>query len=294
MTRPDRQTAESLAERLSGLDLTRRLHLIAAELPGRLVFTTSLGVEDQALTHALAMAGLAKGRVEIVTLDTGRLFPETYDTWAETESAYGIRIAAYAPERAAAEAFVRDEGINGFRRSVAARQACCGFRKVEPLGRALDGASGWLTGLRAGQSANRAETPLAEFDPARGLIKLNPAGRLDPGAGRRLRARQLRPLQRPARPRLPVDRLRPLHPRGEARRARARRPLVVGAGRQEGMRPARRTPRGVGAAGPGARRVRDHPGSDRPPAGVRPMSAALAAAVQPSAPRRPVQTPPTV
>jgi phosphoadenosine phosphosulfate reductase len=179
MTRPDRTMADSLAERLSGLDLPGRLHLIAAEIPGRLVFTTSLGVEDQALTHGLAMAGLAmaglaKGRVEIVTLDTGRLFPEAYDTWAETESAYGIRIAAYAPERGAVEAFVRQEGINGFRRSVAARQACCGFRKVEPLGRALDGASGWLTGLRAGQSANRAETPLAAFDPARGLIKLNP------------------------------------------------------------------------------------------------------------------------
>ena len=67
--------------------------------------------------------------------------PETYDTWAETESAYGIRIRAYAPERAAEEAFVRDAGINGFRHSVAARQACCGFRKVEPLGRALDGAA---------------------------------------------------------------------------------------------------------------------------------------------------------
>ncbi|WCS27011.1 phosphoadenylyl-sulfate reductase [Methylobacterium sp. NMS14P] len=174
MTRPDRQTADSLAERLSGLDLPGRLHLIAAEIPGRLVFTTSLGVEDQALTHALAMAGLAKGRVEIVTLDTGRLFAETYDTWTETESAYGIRITAYAPERAAAEDFVRDAGINGFRRSVAARQACCGFRKVEPLGRALAGASGWLTGLRAGQSANRAETPLAAFDAERGLIKLNP------------------------------------------------------------------------------------------------------------------------
>jgi phosphoadenosine phosphosulfate reductase len=174
MTRPDRQTAESLAERLSGLDLSGRLHLIADAIPGRLVFTTSLGVEDQALTHALAMAGLAKGRVEIVTLDTGRLFAETYDTWTETESAYGIRITAYAPERAAVEDFVRTEGINGFRRSVAARQACCGFRKVEPLGRALAGASGWLTGLRAGQSANRAETPLAAFDAGRGLIKLNP------------------------------------------------------------------------------------------------------------------------
>ena len=60
MTRPDRQTAEALAERLSGLDLPGRLHLIAAEIPGRLVFTTSLGVEDQALTHALVMA---RGRV---------------------------------------------------------------------------------------------------------------------------------------------------------------------------------------------------------------------------------------
>ena len=86
----------------------------------------------------------------------------------------GSALPPTSPERAAAEDFVRDEGINGFRRSVAARQACCGFRKVEPLGRALDGASGWLTGLRAGQSANRAETPLAEFDAARGLIKLNP------------------------------------------------------------------------------------------------------------------------
>ena len=174
MTRPDRQTAEALAERLSGLDLPGRLHLIAAEIPGRLVFTTSLGRRGSGAHPCAGHGGPREGRVEIVTLDTGRLFAETYDTWAETESAYGIRIAAYAPERAAAEDFVRTEGINGFRRSVAARQACCGFRKVEPLGRALEGASGWLTGLRAGQSANRAETPLAEFDAARGLIKLNP------------------------------------------------------------------------------------------------------------------------
>jgi phosphoadenosine phosphosulfate reductase len=117
---------------------------------------------------------MAKGRTEIVTLDTGRLFPETYDVWAETEAAYGIRIRAYAPERRAEEAFVAAEGINGFRHSVAARQACCGFRKVEPLGRALEGAAAWITGLRAGQSANRADTPLAEADLDRGLIKVNP------------------------------------------------------------------------------------------------------------------------
>lgn len=166
--------AGALATRLAALDLPARLALIAREVPGRLVFTTSLGIEDQVLTHAIAMAKLAGTRIEIATLDTGRLFPETYETWVETEAAYGIRILAYVPERAAEEAFVRDEGINGFRRSVAARQACCGFRKVEPLGRALDGAAGWLTGLRAGQSANRAATPLAAYDAERDLVKLNP------------------------------------------------------------------------------------------------------------------------
>jgi len=168
--------ARALADGMAGLDLKGRIALIEATVPGRLVFTTSLGIEDQALTHALAMAkwGKGTGRTEIVTLDTGRLYPETYDTWSETESAYGIRIQAYAPEREAEERFVREEGINGFRQSVAARQACCGFRKVEPLGRALAGAAGWLTGLRAGQSANRADTPLAEADEARGLIKINP------------------------------------------------------------------------------------------------------------------------
>ena len=171
MNPSDPQAADALAAAMQERDLSGRLALIEAEIPGRLVFTTSLGLEDQALTHALA---LRKGRTEIVTLDTGRLFPETYDVWAETEAAYGIRIRAYAPERAAEEDFVAREGINGFRHAVAARQECCGFRKVEPLGRALAGARGWLTGLRAGQSANRAATPLASFDPERGLIKLNP------------------------------------------------------------------------------------------------------------------------
>ncbi|MFD0938106.1 phosphoadenosine phosphosulfate reductase family protein, partial [Methylobacterium trifolii] len=143
MTRLNAQAADDLAAAMKGLDLSRRIALAEAEIPGRLVFTTSLGIEDQALTHALAMA---KSRVEIVTLDTGRLYPETYDVWGETESAYGIRIQAYAPEREAEERFVREEGINGFRHSLAARQACCGFRKVEPLARALSGAGAWITG----------------------------------------------------------------------------------------------------------------------------------------------------
>ena len=164
-------TAEELAAALAGMDLGERIRFVEAKIRGRLVFTTSFGIEDQALTHAIAMA---KGRTEIVTLDTGRLFPETYDVWTETESAYGIRIRAYAPEREAEEDFVAREGINGFRHSVTARQECCGFRKVEPLGRALVGATIWFTGLRAGQSANRAATSLAEADLERGLVKVNP------------------------------------------------------------------------------------------------------------------------
>lgn len=171
MTHALAQTAEELSALLAGMGLEERIRYVEAKMRGRLVFTTSFGIEDQALTHAIAMA---KGRTEIVTLDTGRLFPETYDTWVETEAAYAIRIRAFTPEREAEEDFVAREGINGFRHSVAARQECCGFRKVEPLRRALEGASVWFTGLRAGQSSNRAKTPLAEADPQRGLIKVNP------------------------------------------------------------------------------------------------------------------------
>ena len=139
---------DDLAQAMAPLSLAQRVRLVAARVPGRLVFTTSFGIEDQVLTHAIAEADAG---IAVVTLDTGRLFPETTDVWAETEAAYRLRIAAVAPERAAIEAFVAREGINGFRHSIEARQDCCGLRKVEPLARALSGASGWLTGLRAGR-----------------------------------------------------------------------------------------------------------------------------------------------
>ena len=166
-----RQVANDLSGLLIDSGLADRIRLLEGEIAGRIVFTTSFGLEDQALTHALRDAG---SRAEIVTLDTGRLFPETYDTWAETEAAFDIRIRAYAPERQAEEDYVARRGINGFRHSLDAREECCGFRKIEPLKRALDGAVVWYTGLRAGQSANRASTPVVEFDPARNLLKVSP------------------------------------------------------------------------------------------------------------------------
>jgi phosphoadenosine phosphosulfate reductase len=164
---------QELAAALSRAPLPRRLALVRSRLPGRLVFTTSFGLEDQAITHAICTADPGAD-IEIVTLDTGRLFPETYDLWAETEERYGRRIPAYAPDAAALEALISDQGVSGFRRSVQNRQTCCAVRKVAPLGRALAGASGWITGLRAEQSQGRAATPFAAFDPGYGLVKINP------------------------------------------------------------------------------------------------------------------------
>jgi phosphoadenosine phosphosulfate reductase len=164
-------TAQRLTAGFANLDLFNRLAEARRAIAGRLVFTTSFGLEDQAIAHAILSQDLP---IDIVTLDTGRLFPETYAVWSETEARYGRRIRAFYPERMSVEAFVAQHGIDGFRVSIAARQACCAVRKVEPLGRALDGASGWITGLRAEQSWERATTPYAAVDPARGLIKLNP------------------------------------------------------------------------------------------------------------------------
>jgi phosphoadenosine phosphosulfate reductase len=111
--------------------LPERLALASRSIAGRLVFTTSFGLEDQAITHAIFRAGLDL-RIEIVTLDTGRLFPETYDVWAQTEERYGRRINAVSPDRTGLESLVARQGINGFRQSVEARKACCVFVRWSP------------------------------------------------------------------------------------------------------------------------------------------------------------------
>jgi phosphoadenosine phosphosulfate reductase len=148
-----------------------RLARLRRRVPGRVVFTTSFGLEDQAITHLIAEAGLD---IELATLDTGRLFPETYALWAETERRYGLRIRAYHPDTEALEAIVAETGIDGFYHRPEWRQACCAVRKMAPLGRALAGAAGWIAGLRADQSDHRSAVPFVGFDAARGLIKANP------------------------------------------------------------------------------------------------------------------------
>uniref|UniRef100_A0A9E7ZM23 Adenosine 5'-phosphosulfate reductase n=1 Tax=Bosea sp. NBC_00436 TaxID=2969620 RepID=A0A9E7ZM23_9HYPH len=163
--------AEALNTAFAAADLPGRLAGIVAQAAGPVVFTTSFGLEDQVLTHFIATAKLP---VTFATLDTGRLFPEVYALWQETEERYGILIRPYYPRHDAVELHVRQNGINGFYASRYARKSCCDIRKVEPLGRALAGADIWLTGLRADQSAARGDVKLAEADPARRLVKASP------------------------------------------------------------------------------------------------------------------------
>jgi len=155
----------------NGDELARRVALARKNIGGKVVFTTSFGIEDQAITHAIFSEKLA---IDVVTLDTGRLFPETYNLWAETEQHLGRRIRALYPRHDSLEKLVEEQGINGFYDSVEARTSCCFVRKVEPLNRALQNAAGWIVGLRADQSANRQDTHVVTQDSARNLLKLSP------------------------------------------------------------------------------------------------------------------------
>ncbi len=163
--------AAALEQMLSGLDAAARLAAFRSEVAGRLAFTTSFGLEDQVILHMIWAAGLD---IDLVTLDTGRLFPETYTVWEETEARYARRIRAIYPRQDALEALVEVQGINGFYGSREVRAACCDVRKVEPLGRALAGAAGWITGLRVDQSAHRSQAGLVTADTERALLKLAP------------------------------------------------------------------------------------------------------------------------
>lgn len=155
---------------LSEVDYSERLKIISEHLPNS-VFTSSLGIEDQFITHLIATHKLD---IKIITLDTGRLFPQTLELLEKTRSRYSIDIKAYQPDPSLIETYVDEFGLNGFYESVIARQQCCNIRKMIPLNNALSGAGGWVTGLRREQSANRDQIPFAEFSDEYRILKFNP------------------------------------------------------------------------------------------------------------------------
>jgi phosphoadenosine phosphosulfate reductase len=151
-------------------DLQRALRAIGAEhAPAALA--SSLGAEDMVLTDAILCAGIP---IEIFTLDTGQLHPETLGVLAQVRERYAYDIDVFRPDAAAVERYVNELGLDAIYRSVELRRSCCEIRKVEPLGRALAGKGAWVTGLRRKQSTTRADLPLQEFIPAYGLWKFNP------------------------------------------------------------------------------------------------------------------------
>ena len=152
--------------------ITEILDFFLQEYKGRIAFASSLGAEDQVLTHLIASID---PWVKIFTLDTGRLFPETYDLIERTNSRYKIKMDIYFPEAKRIEQMVKEKGINLFYESVESRKLCCHIRKIEPLRRALGGMEMWITGLRREQSLTRNTMALVEKDGSNnGVLKLNP------------------------------------------------------------------------------------------------------------------------
>jgi phosphoadenosine phosphosulfate reductase len=138
---------------------------------GNLTLATSFGAEDQVLTDMVCR--LAPG-VRVFTLDTGRMFQETYDVMHRTQEHYRIPIDLYFPDPMEVAELVRAKGPNLFYDSVENRKACCAVRKVHPLKEALQGMEAWICGNRRDQASTRADLEPVEWDEANGLIKICP------------------------------------------------------------------------------------------------------------------------
>lgn len=138
---------------------------------GKIALSTSLSIEDQVLTDQIAKID---NSTRVFTLDTGRLFPETYNLIEKTRKKYAINLEVFFPEAAEVEKMVKEAGINLFYEGIEQRKRCCNVRKIQPLKRAFQGLDVWICGLRREQSVTRQDMQLVEWDNNNQLIKLNP------------------------------------------------------------------------------------------------------------------------
>lgn len=165
------EQAEQLNARLTGRTAEEILKQAIEIFGSKITFATSLGAEDQVITYMLSRIDKT---ANIITLDTGRVFPETYDLLHRTINRYGVNIKSYYPDTAQVEDMVNTKGINLFYESIENRKLCCHVRKIVPLRRALSGMDAWITGLRREQSVTRTDLKIVEWDAANGLMKINP------------------------------------------------------------------------------------------------------------------------
>lgn len=156
---------------LAGKPAEDVLNWFLIEFEGKVAFSTSLGAEDQVITRMISDIDRS---ARVFTLDTGRLFPETYDLIDITSKKYGLNIEIMFPDADRVESMVNSKGINLFYDSIENRKLCCHIRKIEPLKRAFEGLDAWICGLRRDQSVTRKDIQLVEWDDTNGLIKVNP------------------------------------------------------------------------------------------------------------------------
>ena len=161
----------SIIHKTEVLSLDEVLIALTKEFPGQVTFSTSFSYEDQVITHKILSNNLP---ITIFTLDTGRLFAETYSVWSATNEKYHTHIKAYYPDHSLLENFIAEKGPNSFYESIENRKGCCYIRKVDPLKRALKDNSVWITGLRAEHSADRHDMPQVEWDESNNIIKYHP------------------------------------------------------------------------------------------------------------------------
>ncbi len=162
---------KELKDQLKGKTIEEVLTLLCSAYPGKVIFTTSLGIEDQVITHKIFINNID---VRVITLDTGRLFRETYDVLSKTVKKYGKKIEVFFPAFEAVEKMVTEKGPYSFYNSVDDRKECCKARKMVPLNRALEGMEVWISGIRAGQSGDRNQLDWIEFDEHKKIIKYYP------------------------------------------------------------------------------------------------------------------------
>lgn len=160
-----------LERELKGKNIVDVIRFLANSFSGKAVFSTSFGYEDQVITHIIFSNSIG---IDVFTLDTGRLFPETYSVWNSTLDRYKKEIKVFYPNTGKVEQLVQAKGPLSFYESLENRKECCYIRKVEPLQRALKGYDVWITGIRAEQSGNRNDMKMVEWDEGNKLIKVHP------------------------------------------------------------------------------------------------------------------------
>jgi len=167
----ENNSIEKLNQQFASLSLEEAFETLSTLGFKNIAFSTSLGQEDQVLTDVIFKNNHP---IKVFTLDTGRLFEQTYDVLDKTQKKYNKSISSFAPNNNELETLLDSKGPYSFYDSIENRKECCSIRKINPLQKALKGVDLWITGLRSSQSNSRSTLSFFSYDDAFGLPKFNP------------------------------------------------------------------------------------------------------------------------